>query len=124
MSSPQPPTGSGTHLQLDGTILPIQSSCVQSATHSCADSGGNWATYSVICTTDPDIRQIVVTLAPLHEFTIDADGVVWVVGKGAASVAHGGVRNFQASSGADVDVYLAEPLTGKRRHLVGTVRCT
>jgi hypothetical protein len=117
---------SGTHLELDGRPLAITYSCVQTQARICYSELRGPPANSVVC--DPvapgvDRGILVTVVPPQEEFEIEADRVIWLRAKSDTPIAMGGVRTFDASRGAEVDVTIHDSLSGDTRRLAGTVRC-
>jgi hypothetical protein len=113
---------SGSHLELDGQTLQLASSCVMYVTTPpCVSPSHPTNRHEVVCNVlgNGDQRQIQVWLDPPEAFVIYPTSVTWLRGRyGYKEVdVKGGVTNFDAKKGADVDVML------DGHHLAGSVRC-
>lgn len=64
-----------------------------------------------------------MTLQYPEQFAISAGGVVWLRARSDTPSASGGVRDFVADRGADVDVTLDDWLQHDSHHLTGSIRC-
>ncbi len=109
----------GPQLRLDGHAFVIKATCVRSATNPCP-TDGNAPPDSVTCNVSGPMGQPIIYIVQTQEglFEISADTVDWYRGREDAILANGGVTNFNATRGADVDVML------QGHHLVGSVSCT
>lgn len=108
-----------THLQLNTRSIDIHKTCVFSATHNCETAQVD--SFVVWCNVLPGIFQepdILVVLVPPETLEVTAKGVQWNQGKDQGVFGNGGVSNFKATQGADVDV----TFPGKHR-FSGTIRC-
>ncbi len=105
-------------LVLDGHAIVIKTRCVRSQTNPCP-TGGKESPESVTCNVSGPVGLPIIYIAQdLQSFEIGANGVDWYRGREDAVLVTGGVTNFDASRGADVDVML------QGHRLVGSVSCT
>jgi hypothetical protein len=131
----QPPGATllpGNHLYWDGNPIPIRSACIRSKTNTCQPKPDISAvSYRVVCNQStlggtaggPDAGIFVTLLVPAG-LVISAEGVSWTPGKSSGGFTKGGVTDFDARKGANVDVIVSDPVSKTSHHLSGKVSCT
>jgi hypothetical protein len=108
----------GANLQLDQRTIQAPRTCTFTASSNCETAriapDQVWCNY-------PGLfggRDILVILSPPESIEVAPNQVLWMPAREQSALGKGGVTNFQATSGADLDVTLPG-----NHHLSGTIRC-
>ena len=104
-------------MELDGKVLPIQSSCT--AFHNgCVPSSARNTAY---CNVGGSEIEVVLDYGTGFLFTYG--GVTWARAKEDTPTGVGKVENFDPKKGVDVDVWFNDQVRHDRHHLVGSINC-
>ena len=108
----------GANLQLDQRTIRAAKTCTFTASSNCETA--RIAPDQVWCNSPGlfGVPDILVILSPPESIEVAPNQVIWMPAREQSVVGKGGVSNFQATTGADLDVTLPG-----NHHLSGTIRC-
>jgi hypothetical protein len=106
-----------THLELDGKVLPIRTSCM-AFREGCVPSS---ARNTVYCNVGGNEIEVVLDYGTGFLFTYG--GITWARAREDTPTGVGKVENFDPKKGVEVDVWFNDQIRHDRHHLVGSVSC-